>query len=348
MKKKLLSLMAAVLALGMLAGCGSDNGTVLKDMNVEKYVTLGEYKGLAVNVAKPTVDDAEWEALVMNVYQGYITEENGVKDRAIELGDTVNIDYEGKKDGVAFEGGTSAGYNLTIGSGSFIEGFEEGLVGVKPGETVDLELTFPEAYHSADLAGQAVVFTVTVNYIMPTELDDTVIAGMGIEGVTNTEEFRQHVYDYLYMVAEENYNASVENAVLDAFMANNTIENVPEALIEKYETVSRTNIENTAASYGTDADTFTNYYYGMDLETFVTTYCEEAAKQDMAFQAVANAENLNISDEELDEMLMEYAESAGYTSIEEYIGETSKEDYREYFLYDKVLNYLVENAVISE
>ena len=73
MKKKLLNVMAVILAAGMLAGCGSDNGTVLKDMNVEKYVTLGEYKGLAVNVAKPTVDDAEWEELVMSVYQGNIT-----------------------------------------------------------------------------------------------------------------------------------------------------------------------------------------------------------------------------------------------------------------------------------
>lgn len=348
MKKKLLSIMALCLTTVLLAGCGGDETTVLKDMDVEKYVTLGEYKGLTVNVAAPSVNDAELESLMMDVYQGNITAENGIKDRAIVEGDIANIDYVGKKDGVAFDGGTASGYNLGIGSGQFIAGFEEGLVGVKPGETVDLNLTFPENYGSADLAGQAVVFTVTVNYILPTELDNAVIAGMGIEGVTNEEEFRQYCYDYLYSVAEQDYQYYVQNAVMEAFMTSNTIKEVPEALVEKYESVARGNIETTAASYGTDPDTFTNYYYNMDFESFVVDYSKNAAEQDMAIQAVANAENLNITDEELDEMLLGYAQNAGYTTIEEYIGDSTKEDYREYFLFEKVLNYLVENAVVTE
>ena len=86
----------------------------------------------------------------------------------------------------------------------------------------------------------------------------------------------------------------------------------------------------------------------MDFEPFLVEYCGEAVKQDLALQAVANAENLNITDEELDKMLLEYAQQAGYSTIEEYIGDSSKEDYREYFLYEKVLNYLVENAVVTE
>lgn len=348
MRKKLLSIMALCLTTALLAGCGGNDTVVLKDMDVEKYVTLGEYKGIAVNVASPTVNDAELEGLMMSVYQGNITAENGIKDRAIAVGDTANIDYVGKKDGVAFDGGTASGYNLGIGSGQFIDGFEEGLVGVKPGETVDLNLTFPENYGSADLAGQAVVFTVTVNYIIPTEMDNTVIAGMGIEGVTNEEEFRQYCYDYLYSVAEQDYQYYVQNAVMEAFMTGNTIKEMPDNLIEKYETVTRDNIQTTAASYGTDPDTFTNYYYGMDFESFIADYCTEAARQDMAMQAVANAENLNISDEELDEMLLSNAQAAGYSTIEEYIGTSTKEDYREYFLFEKVLNYLVENAVITE
>ena len=90
---------------------------------------------------------------------------SNVEKSVVESGDTVNIDFEGKKDGVAFDGGTSQGYNLTIGSGSFIDGFEDGLIGVNVGDTVDLNLTFPEGYQNADLAGQDVVFTVTVNFI---------------------------------------------------------------------------------------------------------------------------------------------------------------------------------------
>ena len=349
MKKKLLSVLTAVLAVGMLTGCGSDETTVLKDMKVDKYVNVGEYKGLQVSVSPIEVDETELSTLVDNVYFGNVTAENGgIVDRAVVVGDTVNIDYEGKKDGVAFDGGTAQSQSLTIGSGQFIDGFEDGLVGVMPGETVDLDLTFPENYGSADLAGQAVVFTVKVNFIMPEEKDDAVIASIGIEGVSNEEELRQYAYDYLYANAEQSYNNSVQNAVMDAFMSNCTFEEVPEAMVEKYMQASRDNITATAEGYGMDADSFTNVIYGMDMETFVNTYSEEAVKQDIALQAVANKENLNISDEELDAMLLEQAQAYGLSTIEEYIGETSKEDYREYYLYDKVLDFLVENAVVSE
>ncbi len=349
MKKKLVSVFAAVLAVGLLAGCGAKETTALKDLKVDKYVTVGEYKGIQVNVAPATVDEAELKSVVDNAYFNNITIENGgITDRAVVEGDTVNIDYTGKKDGVAFDGGTAQGQLLGIGSGQFIDGFEEGLVGVNPGETVDLNLTFPENYHSADLAGQEVVFTVTVNFIMPTEKDDAVIAAMGIENVTNEEELIQYANDYLYTNALETYNNNVKNAIMDALMKNCTFNEVPEALIEKYETASRENIAATASMYGMDADTFTNTFYAMDMESFVTTYAEETVKQDIALQWIANAENLNLTDEELDAKLLEEAQSYGLTSIETYIGETPKEDYREYYMFEKVMNFLVENAVITE
>ena len=366
MKKKTLGFLAALLSVCMLAGCGAkDTGdgtgsgsgagtesTALKDMDVDKYVTLGEYKGLAVTVDTVEVDEDEWDSLVNNVYYGNITAENGgITDRAVETGDTVNIDYEGKKDGVAFDGGTAQGYDLTIGSGSFIDGFEDGLIGVMPGETVDLDLSFPEVYpNNPDLAGQPVVFTVTVNYIQPAQdgqLDDEVISNFGIDGVTNEEELRQYAYDYLNENAQQNYESNVQQAVMDAFMANTTFTSVPEALVQKYSDAAESSITSMASAYGVDGDTFTQYYYGQDLDTFLSTYSEETAKQDIALQAVANKENLNISDEELDQILQDRATAAGYDTIEEYIGETSREDYREYFLYDKVLDDLVENAQIT-
>lgn len=364
MKKKTLGLLAAILSVCMLAGCGAkDTGdgtgaatdagtesTALKDMDVDKYVTLGEYKGLAASVDTVEVDEDEWDTLVNNVYYGNITAENGgIMDRAVETGDTVNIDYEGKKDGVAFDGGTAQGYDLTIGSGNFIAGFEDGLIGVMPGETVDLDLTFPENYGNSDLAGQAVVFTVSVNYIQPAqdgEFSDEIISNFGIDGVTNEEELRQYAYDYLNENAQQNYETNVQQAVMDAFMANNTFTSVPEAMVQKYSDAAESSITSMASAYGVDADTFTQYYYGQDA-TFLSTYAEQTAKQDIALQAVANKENLNISDEELDQMLQDRATAAGYDTTSEYIGETSREDYREYFLYDKVLDYLVENAQIT-
>ena len=325
--------------------------TFVAKVTVKPEVTLGEYKGLAASVDTVEVDEDEWDTLVNNVYYGNITAENGgIMDRAVETGDTVNIDYEGKKDGVAFDGGTAQGYDLTIGSGSFIAGFEDGLIGVMPGETVDLDLTFPENYGNSDLAGQAVVFTVSVNYIQPAqdgEFSDEIISNFGIDGVTNEEELRQYAYDYLNENAQQNYETNVQQAVMDAFMANNTFTSVPEAMVQKYSDAAESSITSMASAYGVDADTFTQYYYGQDLATFLSTYAEQTAKQDIALQAVANKENLNISDEELDQMLQDRATAAGYDTTSEYIGETSREDYREYFLYDKVLDYLVENAQIT-
>ncbi len=348
MNRKIVGALAALLAAGVLGGCGGQEDTTLKNMDVDRYVTLGEYMGLEVTVDPIAVDETEVETLVRDVYNNNVTLENGgITDRAVENGDTVNIDYEGKKDGVAFDGGTASGSLLTIGSGRFIDGFEEGLIGVTPGETVDLNLTFPENYSSSDLAGQDVVFTVTVNFILPQEMDDAVAASIGIEGVTNVEELRQYAYDYLYANAESTYNASLQNAVLEAFISECVFNEIPEELVEKYETVSRQNIEQQAAGYGLDGNTFTTYFYQMDLETFVSTYSEEAARQDIALQAVANREDLNIGDEELNEMLLEYANNAGYDTVEEYVGDTSLEDYREYFMYERVLQFLVDNASVG-
>lgn len=376
MKKRWIAvLLAATLSSALLVGCGSSeedsasdaanasatesdassssaDGSeeiVLKDVDVDKYVTLGEYKGLAVTVAAASVDDDEWNDTVEYLYNAAVTAENGgITDRAVEEGDTVNIDYVGKKDDVAFSGGTASGAQLTIGSDSYIDGFEDGLIGVMPGETVDLNLTFPEDYSATDLAGQDVVFTVTVNFIMPTEMLDEVVAGMDIdETVTDVESLRQYVYDFLMEEAESDYETSLQNAVMDAFMANNTVTGLPDGLSARYEETARESIEDAASTYGVEADVITNYYYGMDFEDFVTTYSEEAAKQDLALQALANTEGLNISDEELEEMILEYAQAEGYDSVDEYIGDTSREYYREYFMYQRTLAYLVDNAVIT-
>lgn len=352
MKKKLALLLTTMLAVSALSGCGneSSNAEALKDMKVEKYVTLGEYKGLEVSVEEAApVEEGEWDSLVNQIYFSAVTAENGgIVDRPVEEGDTANIDYVGKKDDVAFEGGTASGQNLTIGSGQFIEGFEEGLVGVMPGETVDLNLKFPENYErNEELSGADVVFTVTVNYIQPTDLKDEVVAGFEVEDFKNVAELRQYVHDYLSENAKQSYEANVENAVLGAFLQTCTFKDMPKNLVTNYGNSIRENLEAAAASMGVDADTYTNYYFGASLEDFISTSSVESAQQGVAFQTVANAENLNITDEELDTMLTEFATGAGYTTLEEFIGENPKEDYREFFMFEKVMDYLVENANIK-
>lgn len=349
MRKKIIALLAGAMAL-MMVGCGSES-TDLKDVKVEKYVTLGEYKGIELNVAAATVSEEELASMVSYIYTNSVTAENGaVYDRPAEDGDTVNIDYVGTLDGVAFDGGTASGQNLTLGSGSYIEGFESGLVGVTPGETVDLNLTFPESYGNTDLAGKAVVFTVTVNYIVPTatEYSDEVVANFGASDFTNMAELNQYANDYLLENANYNRETEIENGILEAVMNGCTFKELPENLIQRYSDEMTDSINSVASQYGVDADTYLSYFYGTDLAAYIDTYVEEYTRQCVAFQAIANAENLNMSDEELDAELLTYANNAGYDTIEEFMGDEPKESFREYLVFEKVLQFLKDNAVITE
>lgn len=365
MKRKFWRWTVALTAIVCLAGCGNDTDETanrkkaerevpLNRVNVEKLVTLGDYSNLSLTVAPVIVDETEWNALFNNVYLSSVdAEQFGITDRAVEVGDTVIIDYEGKKDGVAFEGGTAQGADLAIGSGQFIDGFEDGLVGVMPGETVDLDLRFPENYGNAELAGQEVVFTVTVHYIMPTEIaqeymEDAVVASMGIENVSTVEELKQYVYDYLYSNAETNYTYNVKNGIMDALMEQCMFNELPGKMVEAYRTMIRKSIESNATAYGVDAETYAYYFFGMSSEDVVEAYAEETLRQDLVLQAIANAEELRISDEELQDKLLEYAQVAGYGTVEEYVGDNSPEDYRNYFMNETVMEYLKERAAITE
>ena len=164
-----------------------DTNAYAYDYDVESLVKLGDYKGLTYTETDTSVSDEEVESQINSTLTAHATPEQ-IKDRAVEDGDTVNIDYEGKIDGETFEGGTASGASLTIGSDSFIDGFEDGLIGVKPGEKKTLNLKFPDDYKTnPDLAGKAVVFDVTVNYIegddIVPELTDDFVRGLSITDV---------------------------------------------------------------------------------------------------------------------------------------------------------------------
>ncbi|MFG6358553.1 MAG: trigger factor [Acetatifactor sp.] len=347
MKRKLTILLAVLLSAAMMGGCGKESGA-LKDMKVEKYLTLGEYMGLPVQLPSAAVDEAQVEELFRALYLDSVTPEMGILDREVVQGDTVNIDYEGKKDGVAFAGGTASGAQLEIGSGSFIAGFEDGLVGAAPGETRDLDLRFPEGYGNAELAGQAVVFTVTVNYIYPTDYKDEVVAALGIADITTVEGLRQFVRDYLKTNAQNTYRAKLESTVVDNLIAGCVFQEIPETVLQRYRNNIQEGMEADCAAQGVDINTYCMYSYGMDAETFLDQYAQEAAKQSLAFQAVANAEDLNVTDEELQENLEQYANQGGYATVEEFLGEMDREEYREYFMFEKVLDFLTQNARITE
>lgn len=390
MKKKAV-ILSAVLFAGIFAACGEKNqsgsastnetfnaqsagtqesGTAspdtagdaeleiayLKDVAVEDYMSLnGEYVGLTLNIPpKEEVTDEQVERLALNAYNGNIGILGGIEDRAVEIGDTINLDYSGFKDGVAFAGGTAQNQQLIIGSGQFINGFEDGLVGVMPGETVDLNLSFPEGYGNAELAGQAVVFTVTVNYIYPDpinsveEMQDELITAMTEGEFETVGSFLEYCRDYLEYEAEYDYTIYRENAVIAALEGLFSFDEVPRALQNKYVGNIRTSLENTAMQNGIDIDTYCYYFYQVDAATYLELASQASTQQGMIFQYVANNENLTVSDEELEESLQRFAEENGVPSVEELLLVTDRESFREYFLFEKVVDFIIENGHVTE
>lgn len=326
----------------------------LHELTPGDYVTLGEYKGMEVSHQVQKVTDEEVEAYI-NYLLAMSVEKEEVTDRElVENGDIVNIDYEGKKDGVAFDGGTDTGYDLTIGSGTFIDGFEEGLIGVKKGETVDLTLTFPEDYHAEELAGVETVFTVTVNGIykeVSPEFTDEFVADLGIENIATTKEYHAYLKNLMEESNAESALQSTQMDVLDLVTENAKISNVPEELVNKYYETNVNNMTYQAMMYGMDLESFVSAYYGLDAETFENEIAEAArvsANQVLVCLKIAEEENMSVSDDELNAAVEEKYAEYGYESAEDFKNTVDLEEYRDSLLLNKVVDFLVENATITE
>lgn len=319
----------------------------LSGINVADYVTLGEYKGVEVSVDAPVVTDEYLDSYIDYVLQSnMVTTE--ITDRPVEEGDIVNIDYEGKIDGVAFDGGTAQGYDLTIGSGTFIDGFEDGLIGAETGETVDVNVTFPENYQGEEVAGKDAVFTVTVNSIsvetLP-ELTDEFVQGLDV-GVNTVEEYRQYAYDLLMEEEQATHDSNAEIAVLEAVMAGSQIQDPPEDMTNRYYNRIIDNMTYYASLYGYDLETFLSMQG--TSEDAIRESAAQAGQEIIVMQAIADAEGLSVTDEELDAEIETNAGSLGYDDVEEYRASLDVEGYREYMMSEKVLNFLLENAVVTD
>lgn len=350
MKKKILAL-AMALSMVMLCACGDANAKYLKDFTASEYVTLGEYKGLSVQMTQgePSVSDE-----YLNGYIQYVLSNDAtyieVTDRTVEMGDVTNIDYVGKIDGVAFDGGTAQGQELIIGSGMFIEGFEDGMIGMAIGETRDVEATFPDPYtNNPDLAGKVAVFTVTLNSISITEtpeLTDEYVAGLAIEGVANVEEYRTYMHDILMEQEKNNYDNEKLNIALEEIQAASTFKAAPKGMVERMSEAMITNISSVAGNYGVTVGEYVSLMYGgeaADYEETIKQQAETAAQQYIMLQAIADAEGLNVSDEELEAIIEAEATLYGY-ELEAYKAEIDIEDYREYMMAENVMQFLKDNV----
>lgn len=343
MKKRRISVLALAVSAVLLCGCsnGTNTGSGAA-IDYSSYVTLGEYKGMELAASPVEYDDDEIDIQTKQLYFSYVQAEDGIKDRPVKNLDMTNIDYEGKKDGVAFAGGTAQGATLLIGSGDFIGGFEEGLIGVMPGETVDLNLTFPEQYGNAELAGQDVVFTVTVNFIP--EMEDAHVSEVGNLGLTTVEELRAYVGELMESKARSEYMNAADNELMEKILADAEFSELPEDMLAENREVYAEWLEQQAAGYGMTAQDFVKMV-GRDYETTLDEYAEHYTKILLVVHAIADIEGLNISDEALDTRLKEYAQTRRIAVDELLVNDLAKEDYRESFLYEDVLTFLIDNSV---
>lgn len=209
-----------------------DELEVLFNIAVKPEFKLGEYKGLSAKKEVELVEEAEIDAQIDALKQQAVSLE--VADKAIEMGDTAVIDFEGFKDGVAFEGGKAESFPLEIGSGQFIPGFEEQLVGKKAGEVLDVDVTFPEDYQSADLANQPVVFKVNIHEVkvkVEKEFNDEFVAALGIENVTNIAELKEDISKKLLEQKHQDAENKYTNDLLMA-LSDSTEIDIPQMLID--------------------------------------------------------------------------------------------------------------------
>lgn len=328
---------------------GSDKGLkVLMQITVKPEVQLGRYKGVEAVRRDTEVKDSDVTAELERV-----RERNSrmvpVEDRPIEDGDTANIDYEGFKDGEAFDGGKGEGYDLRIGSKSFIPGFEEQLIGHSAGEDVELNLSFPEDYHAEELKGQAVVFKVHINSVkvkeLP-ELDDEF--AKDVSEFDTLEEYRKDLREKQETRLKEQADREFENNAIEAAMENMTVD-IPPVMIESEMDDMVRQQDQQMRGQGFDLQTYLGYL-GQKPEEFREGFRDMATKRvksSLLLEAVARAEAIEVSDEEVDAELTKMAEA--YKQDPEEVKKNINEDGRRYFAdnikIQKAVELIRENAI---
>ena len=356
MKRKVCVIAAVFSTSLLLTACGSKE--YLKDIKAEKYVTLGEYKGITATAEKPEVPDSLVENYITENFLTPKAEKTPVTDRSVREGDVVNIDFAGYRDGVAFEGGTGTDFDLTIGSGRFIEGFEEGLIGANVGDQVSLNLTFPDPYTDPDLAGQPVVFEVTVNSISESknpELTDELVKELAADGYNigssqTADELKEWVRDTYERAVQANYDNAVEAELASQIMENSTFQDPPEEMVKRFIQSIENNMSVRASSVNMTLAQYMQLYEGLDEAGYRALFDEEGlrmTKQYIMYQAIADKEGLAPTKEEISEELSALMTLYGYASEEELKKSVDETALEEDLMRKKVVAFLKENGNIQ-
>ena len=328
-----------------------DNGLVMVvNVEVKPEFELGAYKGIEISKVDNTVSEEDVEAR-LNEMVNRNARLTSVEDKALENGDTAVIDFEWFENGVAFEGGKGENYNLVIGSNTFIPGFEDQLVGKKAGEEVEVNVTFPEAYHAENLAGKPVVFNVKVNDVKVKE-----VPALDDEFAKDTTEFetlaelRADVKAKLEEQAKNAADAEMRNALVEKVSANTEVE-VPEAMVQHQ-------IDNMLMELN-----YQLQYQGLNLEQLLQMTgrgldelreerradAERLVKSSLVLEAIAEKENVEANDADVDDELEKMAAmyNMEVEKIKSSLRETDIEDIKGQIKIRKTLDLLVENATIA-
>ena len=283
---------------------------------VKPDVTIGQYKGIKINKFEYTVTDADVDADIESTRER-IAEKGDAGDRPAQLKDVANIDFVGKIDGKEFEGGTAKDFDLTLGSGQFIPGFEEQVVGMKAGEVKDVEVTFPEDYQAEDLKGKKAVFTVTLHKLTENKLpalDEEFAKKMGSESL---DAYKAKVRERLEKNAENRSRNETENAIITEIAKTASAE-IPEAMIEKQEDYSMQRMEYNLMYQGIRMEDYLSYI-GTTREEYKKNFEEEARRavlHQLVVEKIIELEKIQASEKEIEDKIAEQAKSVGKEAAE--------------------------------
>lgn len=318
---------------------------LMAGIDVEKCVTLGDYKGVTVEKTIQSVTDEDVQNEINNALANYPVE----VDQAAKEGDTVNIDYVGKIDGEEFDGGSDQGADLKLGSGKVIDGFEDGLIGARKGETRTLNLTFPEDY-TQDLAGKAVEFTVTVNAVKEplSEPTDQWVAD-NIEGYDNIADYKAGIRSEQEESNEQTAENQVRYAAWTQVIDNCTINEYPETLVEVGKKLYEQQVETYAKYAGMELDAYiessglTQEEYQSNMEE----YGKNVAAQALVCQAICDKEGFAIGDDDYQKALQDMLTEYGCTE-DELIQTYGQDNVEQSIMLNRVSNLILENANVTE
>lgn len=316
---------------------------------MSKVIKLGNYKGIEVTVTKTPVTDEEVEAQIQQmVAQSTSLEE---KEGEVAVGDVTTIDFEGFKDGVAFDGGKAEGFQLEIGSGQFIPGFEDQMVGMKKGETRELNLTFPENYQAEDLAGADVVFKVTVHQISTkkqAELNDEFVATFNNPDMKTVDDLRKMMKMSLEGQHAQEFKSKTENEILGKLIDDSEVE-VDEEDVQKAIEMQIQHMSMEIARQGMQLEQYLQMF-GMTMDV-LKEQMKPSATQQAQFEAIIDeiitVENIETTDEEVDQQIEQIA-TMNQMSKEDVLAQLAGADLKKDLNRVKASQIVLTSAIVNE